>query len=206
MYELPSYQSSVLVGILLSDGWSIYSYSTRKGGVDNSRLNARIGFKQSLDKFEYFYSVFEIFAHYCVSMPYLTIGKRKEFINKSTTFQTRALSCFTKYHNLFYVDGKKTIPSFEILYYLLDPIALAHWVAGDGSKNKKGLTLCTDSYSLKEVIILINVLIIRYKFICTLRVVRDNQYRIYISEKSLTSLQKIVMPHIDSSMVYKIIH
>lgn len=86
---------------------AVYSFSTRKGGVDNSRLNARIGFKQSLDKFEYFYSVFNIFAHYCASMPYLTIAKRKQSTNKSLTFQTRALNCFTKYHHLFYVNGKK---------------------------------------------------------------------------------------------------
>ena len=92
------------------------------------------------------------------------------------------------------------------MYYLLNPVALAHWVAGDGAHSKKGLVLCTDSYTLKEVIILINVLIIRYNFICKIREVRDNQYRIYISEKSLSSLQKIVMPYMDSSMLYKIIH
>lgn len=85
---------------------------------------------------------------------------------------------------------KKLIPSFDIIYYLIDPVALAHWIAGDGARSKKGLVLCTDSYSLKEVIILINVLIIRYNFICNIREVRDNQYRIYISEKSLSSLQK----------------
>lgn len=206
MYELPYYQSSVLIGILISDGWSIYSYSTRKGGIDNSKLNARIGFRQSFDKFKYFFYVFYIFSHYCVSIPYLTIGKRNQTINKSLTFQTRALKCFTKYHKLFYVNRKKTIPPFEIIYYLINPIALAHWISGDGIALKKGLVLCTDSYTLKEVIVLINVLIIRYNFICRIRVVRNNQYRIYISEKSLSSLQKIVMPYMDSSMLYKIIH
>lgn len=101
-------------------------------------------------------------------MPYLTVGKRNQTFTNSLTFQTRSLKCFTKYHKLFYVDGKKTIPSFETMYYLLNPVALAHWVAGDGANSKKGLVLCTDSYSLKEVIILLNVLIIRYNFICTL--------------------------------------
>lgn len=131
---------------------------------------------------------------------------RNKTFTKSLTFQTRSLKCFTKYHQLFYEAGVKTIPSFEVIYYLIDPVALTHWIAGDGTRSKKGLILCTDSYSLKEVIILINVLIIRYNFICTLRVVRDNQYRIYISEKSLNSLKKIVIPHMDSSMLYKIVH
>ena len=107
MYELPYYQSSVLVGILLSDGWSVFSQ-----GVDNSKLNARIGFKQSFDKLKYFFYVFDIFSPYCVSMPYLTVGQRNKTVTNSLTFQTRSLKCFTKYHNIFYVDGKKTIPAF----------------------------------------------------------------------------------------------
>lgn len=102
-------------------------------GVDNSKLNARIGFKQSFDKFKYFFYVFDLFSPYCVSMPYLTVGKRNKTVTNSLTFQTRSLKCFTKYHNIFYVDGKKTIPAFETLYYLLNPVALAHWVAGDGA-------------------------------------------------------------------------
>ena len=77
---------------------------------------------------------------------------------------------------------------------------------GDAQRRDFGLVLCTDSFTLRETVLLVNVLIIRYNFICTIRANNPGQYRIYISEKSLTSLQKIVMPHIDSSMVYKIIH
>ena len=45
-------------------------------------------------------------------MPYLTVGQRNKTVTNSLTFQTRSLKCFTKYHNIFYVDGKKTIPAF----------------------------------------------------------------------------------------------
>ena len=76
----------------------------------------------------------------------------------------------------------------------------------DGYYHKGGLVLCTDGFTLKDVCLLIGVLHYKFGFNCTIRTRRINQYRIYISEKSLTSLQKIVMPHIDSSMVYKIIH
>ena len=54
---------------------------------------------------------------------------------------------------------------------------------GDGSKQSHGLILCTDSYSLQDVVRLINVLIIRYGLICSLREHRKGQYRIYISAK-----------------------
>ncbi len=129
MYGLPYYQASVIVGLLLSDGWSIYSTSTRKSGVDESKLNARIGLKQSYDKFHYFFNVFNILSHYCSSLPYLSSGIRNNSITKSLTFQTRALKCMTNFHQLFYFNGKKVIPSFSDIYYLLNPIALAHWIS-----------------------------------------------------------------------------
>jgi len=46
MIKLPHYQESIVVGSLLSDGWLSL---TRSETVNNARL----GFKQWLDKFEY---------------------------------------------------------------------------------------------------------------------------------------------------------
>jgi len=51
---------------------------------------------------------------------------------------------------------KKKIP--DNIYELFTPIALAHWIMGDGAKLNKSIILCTNSFSLREVIILINVL------------------------------------------------
>ena len=45
MIQLPYYQKSVIIGLLLSDGWLYFPSATNK--------NARIEFRQSLDKFEY---------------------------------------------------------------------------------------------------------------------------------------------------------
>jgi len=33
---------------------------------------------------------------------------------------------------------------------------------GDGSKRNKGITLCTDNFNIEEVILLINILIIKF--------------------------------------------
>ena len=41
-------------------------------------------------------------------------------------------------------------------------MVLAHWIMGDGSKRAKGIVLCTDNFSLQEVILLANIL--NFKF------------------------------------------
>jgi len=112
------------------------------------------------------------------------------------------MPCLTELHSLFYPNGIKVIPSN--IYDLLTPPALAHMVMGDGSTERHGLILCTDSYSIEDTIRLINVLIIKYRLECTLRVRRKNQYRIYIRQNSMSLLQRIVMPHMHSSMLYKL--
>jgi len=71
----------------------------------------------------------------------------------------------------------------------------------NGQKRKLGgLVLCTDSYTIQEVIYLINVLILRYNLICTLRKANKDQYRIYISEKSMNNLREIVLPYMIETM------
>ena len=75
---------------------------------------------------------------------------------------------------------------------------------GDGSVQRHGLIICTDSYKLIDVIRLKNVLIIRYRFECTLRFHTPTQPRIYIKEGSMPLLRQIVKPYMCSSMLYKI--
>jgi len=76
---------------------------------------------------------------------------------------------------------------------------------GDGAYHKDGgLILCTDSYSLQNVIYLINVLIIKYDFKCTLQKTSSKNYRIYFKKESMDNLRKIVSPFMLSSMLYKI--
>jgi hypothetical protein len=77
-------------------------------------------------------------------------------------------------------------------------------VMGDGARLPYGLTLCTDSFSIQDTVRLMNVLIIRYGLICTLRARGKGQYRIYISSKSMDLLRSIVKPYMIPSMLYKI--
>lgn len=87
---------------------------------------------------------------------------------------------------------------------MLTPVALAHMIMGDGvNDHGDGLILCTDSYTLEDVVRLINVLIIRYNLECSLRRA-SNKYRIYIKKRSMPLLRSIVSPYMHNTMLYKI--
>ena len=67
---------------------------------------------------------------------------------------------------------------------------------------KGGLVLCTDSYTIQDVVLLVNVLIIRYGLVCRLRHIKGP--RIYILKASMPKLCSIVQEHMDRSMLYKL--
>lgn len=73
----------------------------------------------------------------------------------------------------------------------------------DGAFTHKGLTLCTDSFTLKDVVILMNVLLIKYN-------IRNNLHnagghpRIYVPRKEIYKLKNIVNKHIIPFSRYKI--
>lgn len=194
MYKLSNFQYSIVVGLVLSDGYI---------NLDQKAKNPRLCFKQSLDKFPYLWNVFCMLSPFCKSLPQLTLGKRNHTITFALYFFTRSLPCLKEIHQLFYsAERQKIIP--ENIYHILTPMALAQVIMGDGQKKDRGLGLCTDSYTLPDVVRLMNVLIIRYNLIGTIRENRPGQYRIYISQKSMYNLRKIVSPYFVDSMLYKI--
>jgi len=75
---------------------------------------------------------------------------------------------------------------------------------GDGSVSRYGLHLCTNSYSLEDIVRLMNILMIRYILECSLHIHRQNQYRIYIRQSSMPLLLNIVSPYMHTSMLYKL--
>jgi hypothetical protein len=180
--------------LLLSDGWLIIASKTNK--------NARLGFKQSLSNAYYVWFVFKALSHYSSNYPYLTKGVRSGVQFYGLEFFTRSLPCFTELHQLFYINKVKIIP--KNIYDLLTPVGLAHLIMGDGAAQRHGLIICTDSYSIEDVVRLINVFIIKYRIECTIRVIKENQYRIYIRERSMPLVRQIVKLHMCSIMLFKI--
>lgn len=183
MVRLPSLQFSVIIGLILSDAWLIFASINHK--------NVRLGFKQSIAHSGYFWFVFNILSHYCSSFPHPIKGLRNGNQYFAIVFFTRSLPCLNELHSLFYVNKVKVIP--QNIFELLTPVALAHWIMGDGTVRSSGLILCTDSYTVPDVVRLVNVLIIRYNLDCILQKHKQN-YRIYIRQASMALLRTIVTP------------
>lgn len=197
MIKLAPTQYSVIIGVLLSDGW--LTLSTEKS------LNARLGLKQSLAQSSYVLFVFNLLSHYCASAPSLTSSTRAGKLLYGVQFFTRSLPCFTELYSLFYCQKTKVIP--VNIYDLLTPIVLAHLIMGDGKSRTSGLVLCTNSFTVKDVVRLMNVLIIRYRIECLLRLKKQNnkvEYLIYIRQASMPILRSIVTPYLHPSMYYKL--
>jgi len=102
MVQLAPYQKSVIIGLLLSDGWLIFT--------SKSSTNALLGLKQSLDHSQYVWFVFNILSHYCSSSPRLITSVISGNRYYALQFVTRSMSCLTELHSLFYSNGKKLIP------------------------------------------------------------------------------------------------
>lgn len=73
----------------------------------------------------------------------------------------------------------------------------------EGTFNGITLLLCTDYYSIKEIVLLINVLI-KYDIQCTIRYYNQRYPIRYILKKFLPKIRKIVLPYMHSSMLYKL--
>jgi len=194
MFKLPNDQQGVIVGLLLSDGWLSYASANNK--------YPHFGFEQAFSQSSYVWSVFGIFSHYCYSLPRFKTKNRNNIQTSSVTFATRSMPCLVEFFNDFYLNGKKVVP--ENIYHRLAPVSLAHLIMGDGTAVSSGIRICTDSFTLKDVVRLINVLIIKYRLKCTLHM-SDNKPRIFISSKSMDLLTSFINPYIIPSMKYKLL-
>ena len=194
MVQLPPFIKEIMVGLTLSDAWLSFSNERSK--------NARLGFQQSLAHFGYFWFVYIHLSHYCFSYPALNHRTRLGNSTYELVLHSRSMPCITELYDKFYVNKEKIIPND--IYNLLTPVALAHLILGDGSFQKHGLVICTDSYSIQYVVRLMNVLILPYELECRLRNHTSTITRIYIRQKSMSKLKWIVEQDMHISMMYKI--
>jgi len=192
-FSLPSDLKEIFVGLLLGDLLGRFRYG-----------KARFVFKQGLVHEDYLLHLYEIFQGYCPSAPKITkslphykTGK----IYSSILFSTYTLPCFNELYNLFYISGKKVVPS--IIEDLLTPLSLGYWIADDGSWNKPGkfTVLCTDSFTLEEVELLIEVLNTKFHLKCY-KCRQGIGYRIIIPSYSIPVLQNLLSSHMPPMMLY----
>jgi hypothetical protein len=204
-FSLPSDLKEIFVGLILGDLTGRFRYG-----------KARFIFKQGLVHEAYLLYLYEIFKNYCPSapviaksLPHYKTGK----IYSSILFATYTLPCFNELYNLFYISGdpaslgapksRKVVPS--TIKDLLTPLSLSYWIADDGCWNKvnKHVVLCTDSFTLEEVELLIEVLNKKFNLKCY-KCKKGNGYSIIIPAYSVLVLQNLVASHIPPMMRHKI--
>ena len=163
-------------------------------------------FKQGLIHQDYIDPLYNLFSNYCSSAPKIVESLpdiRTDKIYSSILFTTYTLPCFNELYIIFYLKGKKVIPSN--IGDLLTALSLAYWIADDGSWNKIGryVTLSVNSFTIEEVELLIAVLNSKFNLRCY-KVKSGKGYKIVIPSYSVPVLQKLLLPHIPPMMQYKI--
>lgn len=87
----------------------------------------------------------------------------------------------------------------------LTPISFAFWIMDDGHTDNNAIFLNTQSFQKDEVNFLIEVLKINFNIEARLRKVSNKeQYRIFIPANFTETIKEIVLPHMASSMIYKL--
>lgn len=182
----------IFIGLILGDAY--FKRSSEKH-------NIRIGFKQSIINFPFMWDVFMQLSHYCSSVPRFELAKIKNKTYGQIILETRAYPVLHNLYDLFVINGRKSI--HPDLFFYLSPRSLAYWIMCDGVSAQYGLTICTDCFTLKEVIILMNILKIKYNLNSSIHT-SNGKPRIYIKAESMKELRILVEPYILLFSKYKL--
>lgn len=197
--RLEPYLDEMLHGILLSDGHIRRVTST---------ANANFYFGQTYERKPnkaYYNWIAKHFSPY-ISMDAFKVKVAKKHetagFNKSsyeyTHFSTMQLPCFNYYRELYYNNkGIKEVP-LNIIDHLT-PLALAHWIMGDGSFSGNLRLICR-GLGPDGVKLLSSVLLEKFGFKNGI----SSQNDINVSSSCTPQLVKLVKPFIVDEMLYKI--
>lgn len=139
-------------------------------------------------------------------------GKEKKIVYY---FQTLTFPYFNLFYYAWYKldqinnTRKKVLPSDLDLYFT--PLAIAHWIMGDGTFDKgkaQRIILCTDCFSLIEVNRLRSLLLKKYTIDSYIKSSKSGKnkliHRIAISGNNRLKLQNLVCPYIIPSLLHRI--
>jgi hypothetical protein len=193
-----------LIGTLLGDAH-----------IGRTGLNkAFISFEQSSKKREYLNYLLNITKEGEIPLmdenvrEYFREDPRYKTTNRSLYFRTQSIEELKPMADLFLdTEGKKIIP--HNIADHLTARSLAFWIMDDGQQVKRGgVTLCTDSYSTGEIIILREALKKNFNLEISIhnkKGANDAIYeRIYIKKDELENIKPSLKSHMHESMLYKI--
>jgi hypothetical protein len=130
---------------------------------------------------------------------------------------TRSAGCFyDQLYLLFYPQGTKVVPHnlYDLLRYPPplggggkgrggDYETLAHRIMGDGTLANNAIVIQVQSFSIQDIVKIINVLYVKFGLVCSAQKQRDS-YVLYINVESSQTLAPYVRPYFCSSMLYKL--
>jgi hypothetical protein len=195
-FNLPEDLKNISVGLILGDL-----------NIHKLRVNARLCFKQGIVHKDYIFHLSDLFQNFCSSGPKTcnpAVDGRTGKVYPFLYFKTYTLFCFTELYELFYTaSGKKVVPLN--IGEVLTPIGLAYWLADDGCfcKSSHRIILCTDSFTLNEVNLLMEVLNNKWN-LESYKVSKGSGYRIIVPRRSLSILQGLLKDIMPPMMLYKI--
>lgn len=204
---IPKTVSEIITGELLGDGG--INYDPVKAPLTNARLVFTFSSKIL---FYAHYLKYNVLASICTTSEPVAWPNPKTTGKKATLywFSSIRLASITLLHKSWYkkVAGKyqKILP-LEI-DQLLTPLALAHWIMGDGYFSEGSSRICTDNFTKDEVLILIDIL--QKKFDIKASIVKRKNpnntivWRIRISWLSMEKLKLLINPYMIPEMLYKL--
>ena len=191
--KLTQRQQDILLGKILGDGF-----------LEQNGKHVRLKIDHGAQQKEYVLWLYEELRSLALK-PYKisTRDKRNGQLYKHWRFATYSLSILDNWKKLFYINGKKIIPSSII--NLLSPLSLAVWYMDDGFRRSdcKGLYLCTSAYTIEEQSILQKSLSERFNIQTTLHFARSN-VRMYIPSSQADKFCNIVRSFMLPTFKYKL--
>lgn len=143
---------------------------------------------------------------YCSVFPYggARLNPTTGSVDKAFFFNTMTLPCFNYLHDIFYVNDVKVVPT--MISDLLTPVGLAYLIMGDGSfhRRDKYVILCTEGFTNRDNLLLMHVLVDKFRLSCRIEKHGGANSRIVIRASSVNLLRLLVLPHMIPEMHYRV--
>ena len=197
----------VIIGSMLGDG-----HITKLGTFTEKHSPAQLNY------LKWKASHFDVITNDKCWAYYETIDKRSGTLIKSHCFRTNAHSFLYEMRNKFYkeINGKWTKVIPEDIASMINEKVLAIWFMDDGNTNwmykdgkreypnaKPMAKLCTESFSEKDVILLINILWFKFGIKAYMGDVRSNGNRIIFDTENTPKLLDITKKYATPDLLYK---
>lgn len=189
----------------------IYGSILGDAHVEKRAGNCRVSFKQGSPNVQYLLHNWKIFSSYGYCSPdkpqlKITISKRN-VVYHYIRFHTWTYTSFNFIHELFYNQNKKILPCYEVLYDIIDTLALATWIMDGGGKvRNSGILIHTNSFTLDEVKTLCRLLENKFSIPANPRVKNKekSQWMIFIPKAGVGRVSELVAKHFSEDMLRKL--